>query len=199
MTRLVQCCVLTSAPLFGSASAVSPASSRAPAPPPALIDVITPIRQQMRHHLGTVRYRPAVTRKLTGIPCASTAKCIWYWGPFSATNGLIAAHRAGAMLMRFDIAGVNHQPLQVRRVNHGFQQLGPDAFLAPAMATDASRVPMSKVRWQVAPGRAGAEYPEHGLLKTAAVLCRGRREALGRGCSRRGRMCRGDDRRRFRT
>ena len=29
------------------------------------------------------------------------------------------------------MTGVNHQPLQVRRVNQCFQQLGPDAFLAP--------------------------------------------------------------------
>ena len=48
---------------------------------------------------------------------------------YSAAIGLIAAHRAHTMLMHFDMTGVNHQPFQVRFVNHRFRQFGPDAFL----------------------------------------------------------------------
>ena len=69
----------TPAPPSGSAAAVAPASSHAPAPPPALIGVITPIRQQIlrrnavnqRLCLGTIDHRsrrdPQIDRYSVGI------------------------------------------------------------------------------------------------------------------------------------
>ena len=100
------------------------------------------------------------------------------------------------------MTGVNHQPLQVPRVNQCFQQLGPDAFLAPTEEPAMGGTAVAVARWQVEPGGTGAEYPEHGVAEAAVVLRRparfagGRRVAVGPGCSRSGRRCRGDDRRR---
>ena len=75
------------------------------------------------------------------------------------------------MLMHFNMAGVNHQPFQIRFVNHRFQQFGPDAFLAPTVEP-ARHGAAAVVRGQVTPGGAGAEYPEHGVAEAAVVLCR---------------------------
>ena len=141
-----------------------------PAPPSGSVGVITPIRQQIlrrnavnqRLGLGTVRHRSRRNQQIDPHPVSIYRQMQFrIQPPFSAANGLIAAHRTRAALMHFGRVGVNH----------GFQQLGPDALLAPAMATDASRIPVSIVRGQVASGSAGAKYPEHGVAEAAVVLC----------------------------
>ena len=39
--------------------------------------------------------------------------------------------RPRTMLVYFDLTGVNHHQLQIRRVNQGGQQFRPDALLTP--------------------------------------------------------------------
>ena len=55
-----------------------------------------------------------------------------YSAPFGLPDGLIAAHRARAVLMHLDRAGVNHQPLKARVIGYDGQQLSPFAAFLPA-------------------------------------------------------------------
>ena len=76
---------------------------------------------KQRCRLGTVRYRSRRNQQIDRHPVVIYRPMQFGVGaPYSATNGLIAAHRARAVLMHSDIAGVNHQPFQVRFVNHRF-------------------------------------------------------------------------------
>ena len=55
--------------------------------------------------------------------------------------------------MHLDMAGVNHQPLQVGVTGHQGQQFGPLAALLPAPEAVGGGVPVAVVRGQGAPGR----------------------------------------------
>ena len=71
-----------------------------------------------------------------------------YQFPFSEPHLLIAPDRVGVALMRFDIAAVNHQPLQVGVIGHGVQQFGPGFVPAPAAEPAMNSVAVFIVRGQ---------------------------------------------------
>ena len=76
-----------------------------------------------------------------------------YSAPFCPPYGMIAAHCPCAVLMRLDIAGVNHQPLKVAIIGHGGQQLAPLAALLPASEARSRR------RQYHRPGRSWPHLP----------------------------------------
>ena len=80
---------------------------------------------------------PAVIRKLPDIPWAATAQCSLVFGPpFSAANGLIAAHRARAVLMRFDESSIHHKDVRFQVCGRaGEPAIAEHAILTPAAAT----------------------------------------------------------------
>ena len=89
--------------------------------------------------------------------------------PFCAPHGLIASNRSGPMWMQFDMRGVDHQPLQVRVIDHLVQQVGPDAPVPPATETAMGVLPVPIVRWQVPPRRSSAQVPKYRVQKQAVV------------------------------
>ena len=74
--------------------------------------------------------------------------------------------------MGLDIAGVYHQPLEIRVINHRLQQSGPHAPVPPAAEAAVGVLPISVVRGQISPRSAGAQYPAHGVDKPPVVLGR---------------------------
>ena len=71
--------------------------------------------------------------------------------------------------MGLDIAGVYHQPLEIRVINHRLQQSGPHAPVPPAAEAAVGVLPISVVRGQISPRSAGAQYPAHGVDKPPVV------------------------------
>ena len=69
-----------------------------------------------------------------------------YQFPFSDPHILIAPDRVGAALMRFDIAAVNHQLLQVGVIGHSVQQFGPGSARASAAEPAMNSVAVVIVR-----------------------------------------------------
>ena len=79
---------------------------------------------------------PPVTASLTGSPPGVHRQVqLAVQPPFCAGDGLAPAPGAGAVRMGLDVAGVNHQPLEIRVIQHRFQQPGP---LAPVPASGRS-------------------------------------------------------------
>ena len=74
------------------------------------------------------------------------------------------------MLMRLDIAAVNHQPLQIGVVGQGVQEQLPSAVFLPVAEAIVGRDPVFVVRGQVAPGCASAQNPEYAIDEAAVVL-----------------------------
>ena len=83
--------------------------------------------------------------------------------------------------MGLDIAGVYHQPLEIRVINHRLQQSGPHAPVPPAAEAAVGVLPISVVRGQISPRSAGAQYPAHGVDKPPVVLGRSAPLALSPG------------------
>ena len=61
--------------------------------------------------------------------------------------------------MDFDMAGVYHQPLEVRIIDENLEQLFPNALVAPTAETTMCVFPVPIIWWQVTPGRSGSKYP----------------------------------------
>ena len=122
---------------------------------------------------------PSVTASLTGIPWESTARCSLLFSPLLC--GQWTDFRAGAVGMGLDIAGVYHQPLEIRVINHRLQQSGPHAPVPPAAEAAVGVLPISVVRGQISPRSASAQYPAHGVDKPPVVLGRSAPLALSPG------------------
>lgn len=67
------------------------------------------------------------------------------------------------------MAGVDHQPLEIRLINQGFQQFLPDALVAPTAETALHRVPTPIIRRQVPPWRTRTQYPEYPVDKLPGI------------------------------
>ena len=154
----------TPAPPSDCAAAVAPAPSRAAA---SKYSAAVPSSNASAWvQSATV---PAVASIRTDIPWASTAKrSLVVSPPFGAAHRLIASYRPCVMLMRLDIAGVNHQPLQVGVVGQGVQESLPCAVFLP-IAEAIVRCPVSIVRRQVAPGCASTKNSEYAIDEAAVV------------------------------
>ena len=70
--------------------------------------------------------------------------------------------------MGTDNRRVKHDQLQVRILQF-LENALPDAFLRPAAKATEDRIPLAKACGQVAPRRAGAVDPQHGVDKEAIV------------------------------
>ncbi len=116
---------------------------------------------------------PPVTASLTGSPPGvhreSTARCSLLFSPFCAGDGLAPAPGAGAVRMGLDVAGVNHQPLEIRVIQHRFQQPGPLAPVPPAAEAAMGVLPVPVIRRQVTPRRPSPQYPTHRVHKQSIV------------------------------
>ena len=84
--------------------------------------------------------------------------------------GGVDSSGAGTVRMGLDVAGVNHQPLEIRVIQHRFQQPGPLAPVPPAAEAAMGVLPVPVVRRQIAPRGAGAQYPADGVDKAAVVM-----------------------------
>ena len=74
------------------------------------------------------------------------------------------------MGMDFDVAGINHQPLEIRLDDQFFQQSLPEALVAPAAKAPVGVFPVPVIGRQIPPGRAGAQDPENGVEKKPVVF-----------------------------
>ena len=74
--------------------------------------------------------------------------------------------------MGLDVAGVYHQPLEIRVIHHFLQQSGPHTSVPPAAEAAVGVLPVSVVRGQIAPGSAGAQNPANGVDKPPVVMGR---------------------------
>ena len=96
---------------------------------------------------------PSVTIIRTGIPCASTARCIFELSPLLCAPCLGYPFCSCPVLMDFNIGSVNHQPFKIRFINKDFKKLFPKPIV-PSSAKSAMCVfPVAIFRWQVAPWR----------------------------------------------
>jgi hypothetical protein len=74
------------------------------------------------------------------------------------------------MGMYLAVAGIDHQPFHVRRVNELLKQSLPHAPITPAAEPPMGVLPVAVACRKITPGRAGAQNPEDGVNETAIVL-----------------------------
>ena len=74
------------------------------------------------------------------------------------------------MGMDFDVAGINHQPLEIRLDDQFFQQSLPEALVAPAAKAPVGVFPVPVIGRQIPPGSSGAQDPEHRIEKPPVVF-----------------------------
>ena len=72
--------------------------------------------------------------------------------------------------MNFGVRGVDHQPFAIRLVNHGVEQIFPDALVAPANKTPMNIAPPAIIGRQIPPRRAGAQNPENGVDEKTVIF-----------------------------
>jgi hypothetical protein len=78
---------------------------------------------------------------------------------------LIFTNRASRMRVHLAMTRINHQPLIIRLLNKLFKQFFPQASVTPTAKTTLRIFPITKVRRQVTPRRACAQYPKYGIDK----------------------------------
>ena len=83
--------------------------------------------------------------------------------------------------MNFGVRGVDHQPLAVRVVDHGVEQVLPYTLVAPANKTPMNIAPSAIVGRQIPPRRTGAQNPENGVDEKAVVFGDAAPNALASG------------------
>ena len=92
-----------------------------------------------------------------------------YYAPFCAVHRLIAAPCASSVRMRFDMAGIHHQPLKVCVIHQRFQNPFPNSLIPPSTKPSVYILPVSIGFWQVPPRRSGAQNPEYSVDKLPGV------------------------------
>ncbi len=71
--------------------------------------------------------------------------------------------------MRFDMAGIHHQPLKVCVIHQRFQNPFPNSLISPSAKPSVYILPVSIGFWQVPPRRSGAQNPEYSVDKLPGV------------------------------
>ena len=113
---------------------------------------------------------PPVTASLTGSPPGVHRQVqLAVQPPFVRAMAWLPPRGAGTVRMGLDVAGVNHQPLEIRVIHHGFQQPGPLAPVPPAAEAAMGVLPVPVVRGQVTPRRPSPQYPTHRVHKQSIV------------------------------
>ena len=74
------------------------------------------------------------------------------------------------MPVYLDVGGVDHKPLEVRLVNHDFEQPLPDAFVTPSAKSAVGIIPAAKFGWQISPRSTGTQDPNNRIDKSAIIL-----------------------------
>jgi hypothetical protein len=72
--------------------------------------------------------------------------------------------------MNLNVGSIYYEPFVIGIVNQRFKYLFPNAFVAPTTETSLNSVPVAVIRRQVAPWRAGAQYPQHGVNKQPGIM-----------------------------
>src|ERR1700730_16195579 len=70
---------------------------------------------------------------------------------------------AGAVLMGPDDGGVDHRVFVVGIIGQGLEKVLPNAFFSPTRETPVGVAPATEALGHIAPRRASAEFPDHGL------------------------------------
>gem|GEM_PF-4491386 len=109
---------------------------------------------------------PEVSRHLIAMPCASTVKLILLLSPLGEPHVLIATHLPAGMGMYLDMAGIDHQPLKIRIFYQSLLKTSPGPFITPTAKKAVSIFPVTIVRWQVLPWRAGAKDPKKAKINS---------------------------------
>jgi hypothetical protein len=74
------------------------------------------------------------------------------------------------MLVRAHDGGVDDQVFEVRVFDQRGENTLPNALLGPPPKALEYTVPVAEFGWQVAPWRAGASQPKHGVDEQAIVI-----------------------------
>src|SRR5260221_1431470 len=74
------------------------------------------------------------------------------------------------MRMDFDVAGVDQEPLKVRRIDELLQESFPNALVAPADKAAVGVAPSAIIRRQIPPGRPRAQDPKDRVDESSVVL-----------------------------
>ncbi len=74
---------------------------------------------------------PAATATPTGIPCASTAKCILLSSPLLCGPCLGCPLGSRRVEVDFAMAGIDHQPFKIRLINPHFKEVFPYSLVSP--------------------------------------------------------------------
>jgi hypothetical protein len=69
------------------------------------------------------------------------------------------------------MAGIYHQPFEVRIVNQDFKKLFPRATVTPANKAAMCIAPPPVIWRKISPRRTGAHDPKHRIDKASVVLC----------------------------
>ncbi len=112
---------------------------------------------------------PRVTKALTGMPCASAARCDFVLSPPCVAHVPIASSR-GRRLWVNPASIISHNDRRkVRLVNRNFRRSLPHAIIAPAGEASAGIASAAKVRGRVSPRSARAHNPEDSIDKAPVV------------------------------
>ena len=114
---------------------------------------------------------PAVTATLTGIPCASTARCILLLCPFLCGPCPSCPLGSRCVGVDFAMAGINHQPFKIRIINQHFKEFFPYSLVSPTNKALVNGSSFAIFRRQISPRRASTQYPEYGIDEEAIILC----------------------------
>ena len=71
--------------------------------------------------------------------------------------------------MYFAVAGINHQPLEIRGIDELLQQGFPYSSVAPTAKSPMGVLPVAVACWQVTPRSACPQYPENRIDKFPVV------------------------------
>jgi hypothetical protein len=71
--------------------------------------------------------------------------------------------------VRFDAAGVDRQPLEVRLADDRFAQALPRTVVAPPLVSSARILSVTIIGRKIAPRRAGAQNPAYGIDEKAII------------------------------
>jgi hypothetical protein len=70
----------------------------------------------------------------------------------------------------FDVAGVDHEPLEIRLVDEFPKEVLPESLVSPSAETTVGVFPVPVVRWQIAPRSARSQDPEDGVEEESVVF-----------------------------
>lgn len=74
------------------------------------------------------------------------------------------------MRMNLNMAGIYHEPFEIRRVNQLLQKTLPDAFVSPTAKSTLRVFPVTVTRRQVLPRGSRSQNPENGIQKSPVIF-----------------------------